>query len=60
MKVESVVGRFAEKVISQGRVELDLNDRKRFPLGVLGLYEGKEVEGDGGEGIIEEDEREVK
>jgi hypothetical protein len=60
MKVESAVGRFAEKVISQGRVVLDLNDRKRFPLGVLGLYEGKEVEGDGGEGNVEEDEREVK
>jgi len=58
--VRSSIGKFASELILLDRVELDLNDRKRFPLGVLGLYEGKEVEGDGGEGIIEEDEREVK
>jgi hypothetical protein len=44
-RVDSAVGRFAERVVSEGRLEFDLNDRKRFPLGRLGLYdEGEEGE----------------
>ncbi|MCS7366476.1 MAG: hypothetical protein NDF52_01155 [archaeon YNP-WB-062] len=61
MKIDSAVGKFAEKVIERGSVEFDLNDRERFPLGRLGLYEseGEEME-NGGENFIEKDEREVK
>jgi hypothetical protein len=47
VKVDSAVGRFAEEVVRRGRLEFDLNDRRRFPLGVLGLYdveEDKEIE----------------
>jgi hypothetical protein len=43
IKVDSVVGRFAEEVVEKGKVEFDLTDKNRFPLGVLGLYE-EEVE----------------
>jgi hypothetical protein len=38
-RVDSAVGRFAERVVSEGRLEFDLNDRVRFPLGRLGLYD---------------------
>jgi hypothetical protein len=55
--VNSAAGRFAEEVLSKGRVELDLFDRRRFPLGWLGLYE----EGrDDREDFIEEVKRETK
>jgi hypothetical protein len=47
-KVDSAFGRFAERVVSDGRLEFDLSDRKRFPLGMLGLYD--EVNKDEGEG----------
>jgi hypothetical protein len=40
--VNSAAGRFAKEVLSKGRVELDLFDRKRFPLGRLGLYEERD------------------
>jgi hypothetical protein len=43
-KVDSAIGRFAERVVSEGRLEFDLSDRERFPLGRLGLYD---EEGDG-------------
>jgi len=35
----SAVGRFAKDITEKGRVELDLRDRKMFPLGLLGVYE---------------------
>jgi hypothetical protein len=62
IKVDSAVGKFAEKVIEEGSVEFDLNDRERFPLGRLGLYEysEEEVEENGGENFIEKNEREVE
>jgi len=53
-KVDSAAGRFAEKIFSEGRVELDLSDRSKFPLGWLGLYE-EEVRDDR-EDFVEEDE----
>jgi hypothetical protein len=43
-RVDSAVGRFAERVVSEGRLEFDLSDRKRFPLGRLGLYDEEEGE----------------
>jgi len=53
----SAVGKFSKEVVGRGRVELDLRDRKVFPLGVLGVYDqesedsvGSEV-GDDGKGI---------
>jgi len=62
MKVDSAVGKFAEKIVAEGRVEFDLNDRERFPLGRLGLYESEEeeVEENGGENFVEKNEREVE
>jgi hypothetical protein len=44
IKVESAVGKFAEEVVKKGRLEFDLNDKKRFPLGVLGLYDEEDKE----------------
>jgi hypothetical protein len=49
VKVDSAVGKFAEKVVKEGKLEFDLNDRNRFPLGAFGLYEC-ENEKDGDEG----------
>jgi hypothetical protein len=46
-KVDSAVGRFTERVLSGGRLEFDLDDRIRFPLGRLGLYCGDDEEGEG-------------
>jgi hypothetical protein len=47
VKVDSAVGRFAEEVVKQGRLEFNLNDRRRFPLGVLGLYDAEEDKEEG-------------
>ena len=44
-KVDSAIGKFAERVVSEGRLEFDLSDRERFPLGRLGLYD-EEGEGE--------------
>jgi len=41
MKVDSAIGKFTEKVMAEGRVKFDLNNRERFVLGRLGLYEGE-------------------
>ena len=43
-RVESVVGRYAMKLIGKGKVVLDLRDRQRFPFGVMGLIESREIE----------------
>ncbi len=43
-KVNSAVGRFAEEVVKKGKLEFDLSDRKRFPLGILGLYDEEDKE----------------
>jgi hypothetical protein len=48
--VSSAVGKFAMEVLAKGRLEFDLNDRKRFPLGRLGLYD----EDVGDKGKVEE------
>jgi hypothetical protein len=54
--VNSAAGKFAKEVLSKGRVELNLLDKRRFPLGWLGLYE----EGrDDREGFVEEVKREA-
>lgn len=37
--VSSAVGKFSKEVVERGRVELDLRDRRVFPLGVLGVYD---------------------
>jgi hypothetical protein len=37
--VGSAVGKFSKEVVERGRVELDLRDRRAFPLGVLGIYD---------------------
>jgi hypothetical protein len=54
--VGSAVGKFSREVVERGRVELDLRDRRVFPLGVLGVYDQEsddsvdsEVGGDGKE-----------
>jgi hypothetical protein len=61
MKVDSAIGKFAEKVVAEGRVEFDLSDREIFPLGRLGLYEhSEEVGEDDGENFIEKNEGEVE
>jgi len=39
VKVDSAVGKFAGEVVGKGRLEFDLNDRRRFPLGMFGVYE---------------------
>lgn len=39
VRVDNAVGKFAEEVVKKGKLELDLNDRRRFPLGMFGLYE---------------------
>jgi hypothetical protein len=55
--VNSSIGKFASELMSVGKVELDLGDRRWFLFGRLGLYE--EVERNGGEDFVEEGEREV-
>jgi len=49
VKVDSAIGKFAERVIKGGRLEFDLNDRSRFPLGMFGLYECEVDKEEGGE-----------
>jgi len=44
VKVDSAVGKFAWEVVKKGRLEFDLSDRKRFPLGVFGVYESEDEE----------------
>jgi len=44
VKVDSAVGKFAEKVVKESKLEFDLNDKVRFPLGVLGLYDFEDKE----------------
>jgi hypothetical protein len=38
-EVSSAVGKFAKNVVEKSRVELDLRDKRMFPLGLLGVYE---------------------
>jgi len=38
-EVSSSVGKFAKEIVEKGQVELDLRDKRMFPLGLLGVYE---------------------
>jgi len=49
VKVDSAVGKFAERVVKEGRLEFDLSDRSRFPLGMFGLYECEVDKEEGGD-----------
>jgi hypothetical protein len=51
----SAVGKFSKEVVERGRVELDLRDRKVFPLGVLGVYDQGGEDSVGGE--VEDDSK---